>query len=204
MKHLKLPAHLLAFFLSMAVWWAYPSADHIESAIMVGISLYVVATNYSRREIWPTMIIIGLMSAIRIPYSYAVFDVGFFSQVAYCFGVVVFCVMTAIILMRYHCSPTLLRLVGSNIQRPYIPQVLGMVMILLWYAAATTLVLVELAVFYISPDIFADGPPFFYRNYPLTSSFFNCVINFAIWSMMLDAHYLRERLENAKRDVIDM
>lgn len=199
-----MPAHLLAFFVSMAVWWAFPSADHVESLIMLCISLYVIAANYHRREIWPTMMMIGALAAVRVPYSYYFFDVGFYSQIAYCSGIIFFNCVLAAALIKYHCCPTLLKLVGADIQRPYIPQVLAMVMALLWSSISTALVMAELITYYFVPDVFSSGPPFFYRNYQVSSAFFHCIINLAVWSMMLDAHYLKQRIDKSNRAKIDI
>jgi hypothetical protein len=201
---LKVPVHALVFLLSMAVWWVFPSPSHIESIYAVGISFYVLVSNSSRREIWPALLMIIAVAAIQGPVTYYLFGQKSTSgQSMYFASIMLFDFALSFLLYAYHCSDRLLLIVGASIKRPFIPQVLGMAMILMFSALMTLPVLIELLVNYIDRSIFT-GAPFFYRNYATMTNVSHCLINVAIWSMMLDAHYLRERLEQAKRSSIKL
>lgn len=191
--------HFTAFALSLAVWWVFSTTMYEDSALMVVISAYVVISNLSRREIVPALLIILLAFAVNWFFSLHLYQRDIKSQVMLNSFWFVFYLSLSWLLFRYHCSPTLQRLFGVQFCRQYIPQVIGICIVLSFNSISTLCVLAELVAYWIQPEWFSQTTaPFFYRMYPYTSALFTCLMLLGIWSMMLDAHYLKARLDHKK------
>lgn len=188
----------------MAVWWVFPSPSHIEALFAIAISAYVLLSNLSRREIWPALwMIIAASVAEGLISKYLFEDKTTVGQLKYFLSIMFFDFGLSFILWAYHCNGHLLQLAGASIKRPFIPQVVGMSMILMFSALMTLPVLLELLVHYFD-DKYFESVPFFYHHHATMTNIAHCLVNVAIWSMMLDAHYLQERRSRQKDSVIGL
>lgn len=72
--------------------------------------------------------------------------------------------------------------------------------IILSFSSISILCIVtELVAYKFKPDWFSLAQaPFFYGLYEYTSTAFSCLMLLGVWSMMLDAHYLKARLDHKK------
>lgn len=79
----KLVMHALAFLISIAVWWIFPSTIYIEAMYMVVTALYVILANIPRREILPALSIILLAYSVRGIVGYQLYGTSINQQIAY-------------------------------------------------------------------------------------------------------------------------
>lgn len=194
-----LTVHFAAFLISAFVWWVFPSTVYVESVYMVAISTYIILANLSRREILPAMAIILVAYLIRWVVSYHIYGRDLMQQIAHFGFYFLFNVTLSFCLFKYHCHPKIQQLFGVQFARSWIPQVIGICMILTINAVAILCVLVELVAYWVHPEWFSQTtPPFFYGMHQYTSAVLTCLIMLGVWSMMLDAHYLKARLDHKK------
>jgi hypothetical protein len=174
----------------------------MESMYMIGIAGYVIAANRSRREILPALVIILLAYAVRLPVSYLLYGREISLQVAYFGFYFLFNCLLSFILFTYHCNPKLQQMFSVEFQRKWIPQVVAICMILVMSAIFILCLVAELVTYWIIPEWFSQShPPFFYSIHKYTSAAFTCLMLLGVWSMMLDAHYLKARLDHKKNSL---
>lgn len=201
-RKLLIACHFVAFFISMSIWWVIPSTMYDDAVYMMLISSYVIVANMSRREILPAMFILLFAYAVNWTVTYPIYDRQLDRQIMLYGFWFVFNLALSWLLFKYHCSPRLLQLVGAQFKRMWIPQVLAICIILSFSSISILCVLAELVAYKIEPTWFSqDVAPFFYGAYKYTSNVFSCLMMLGVWSMMLDAHYLKARLDHKKNSV---
>lgn len=197
MNKLLLFSHFGMFFASFAIWFAMPHLIHVVSFVLIFICLYLILFNLNKREILPAMAIIVMTEQVKAAIAYYLSDSRLYHMIGYLLALTLICLAQSYLLFRYHAAPKIQQLFGVEFMRPYIPQVLAICMLSVGTAAIFAAMLVEVLIYAYDPTIFA-GPPFFYRNSVLLTSITTGITIVALWSMMLDAHYLKARLDKLR------
>ena len=198
MSKLLLLFHVFVFFGTFAAWFILPHPLHVVSLMMICICIYLIVFNLKRREILPSMFIIVMTETVKSVVAFFMADQRLYHMIAYLVSLMLVCVGQSYLLFRFHANPKIQQLFGAEFLRSYIPQVFAICMMSIWSAAIFGAMLVEVLLFAYDSEIFS-GPPFFFRNVDVLTSIATGISIVALWSMMLDAHYLKERLEKISR-----
>ncbi len=196
--------HFTLFAVSIGVWWQSEYPTYHDAIYMLVASMYVALVNLPRREILPAMLILILAYSLNWAVTYSLYDTNKWMQLALFGFLTAFNLALSYLLFKYHCAPKIQQLLQVTFCRKFIPQVLAMCMICAMAAFANFCVMLEIAAYIFAPGLFdsvgKDGP-FFYSNVATVMAVLNCLMLLAIWSMMLDAHYLKARLDQHKNSM---
>lgn len=197
MKKLIVPVHILAFLFSMWAYYYFTFEKSAGTIITLGIFTYVILANLKRGEIQPSLWILAVFFLVKLSSHRLVYHfIGWnFEAAPYVLALEVFnYVLFSYFLFKFHCSGFLLRLARADIRRAFIPQSIAVSAILILSTVPFFIALCEVALYHFDNSLFA-GPPFFYRKYESFEVASHNLIMLGVWSMMLDAHYLKERLQ---------
>jgi hypothetical protein len=197
MSKFLLSFHITIFIACFAVWFFIPHPMQAVSIILVCICLYLVFFNLKNREILPAMVIIMLTELVKAAVEAYLKDPRLYHLMGYIAALSFTSLAQSFLLFRYHADPRLQQLFGVEFRRLYIPQVLAICMLSFANAVFYLAMLSEVVIFAID-DTFFSGMPFFHKNASVITSFITGGVIVALWSMMLDAHYLKARLDKLR------
>ena len=184
--------HFCVFVVSVMLIYYFRHNTVVSMLAPELIALYVALVNLNRKEILPPLFIIVLYKLVEFPISLAVFSRA---DVLICI-LISFDLALAWCLYKYHRADWIRGMfrVSQPVEKRYVPQVTATATLLLIGCLHYAIVLAEfLYTVHVSPPA-AGEVPFFYRTFPEFRSHFKVILVLAIWSMMLDAIWVRKRM----------
>ena len=161
---------------------------------------YVALANLKRKELLPPLMIIVLFKLIEFPLSL----VAFRSADSYLLTSIAFDCCLIFCLARYHNAEFLRKImrVSEPIERRYLPQIKATITIMTIGVIHYIVVLLD---YWASLYLYTLQPgevPFFYETFGLVRTPYKAILVLAIWSMMLDAIWLRRRVTDLKKKTL--
>lgn len=189
--------HICVFLLSVvAIYW-FRHNTVVSMLAPELTALYVALVNLKRKEVLPPLFIIVAFKIVEFPISLAVFN-----RADVLIGILIaFDLALAACLLKYHGAQWIRRLlnVTEPVEKRYVPQVKATATLLFIGSFHYLIVLLEFWYsVYISPPAAGDVP-FFYRTFPEFRAHFKVILVLAVWSMMLDAIWIRKRMVNVSK-----
>lgn len=195
---LRVLLHFVVFGISIYAIWFHKHKAYLDFAIMLLVLLYIAWANLKRREIMPSILIMIAFSVTQIivtPWLYSrhiSFLMHYLATEAIIYGAFSY------LLFKYHCSPTLLSFIKSDIRKSYIPQSVAMSSLLFFSAWIPGLAFAEVFCYRVFDGAIFTEAPIFYSNYPTAKGISFSMMMIGVWSMMIDAHLMRVRLSKVK------
>ncbi len=178
----------LAIFAASILALIHFSHDPFLSMVIVEISaLYVITTNRQQRELLPALSIIVFSKILTLPLTLNYYSPA--SVKEYLVIILLYDLGVALALQFGYRANGLRKLFNVTTPARKIPQVLAMCTLLYLGIFHIFLVLSEILIWEYDHQLLSSEP-FFYGSFEAARTFHKLLLLLAIWSMLLDSHFV--------------